>query len=73
MDKLESIEIQGNKSLTRMNKDKTLGTFIVGEYITILPVTLNHSIKMIILLLLKRESMEKKKRLNLVMDHIYFR
>lgn len=53
MDKLESIEIQGNKSLTIMNKDKTLGTFIVGEYITILPVTLNHSIKMIILLLLK--------------------
>lgn len=40
LDKLESIEIQGNKSLTRMNKDKILGTFIVGEYITILPVTL---------------------------------
>ena len=40
LDKLESIEIQGNKSLTRMNKDKTLGTFIVGENITILPVTL---------------------------------
>lgn len=73
MDKLESIEIQGNKSLTRMNKDKTLGTFIVGEYITILPVTLKSQYQDDYIVTVKRESMEKKKRLNLVMDHIYFR